>query len=84
MQKELLNVTGMTCGGCADKVTRALQAINGVKEVNVSVLEGKATVQFDEHLTSPDQLKTAVQHAGYGVASTAAAAKSDHKSGCCG
>jgi copper chaperone len=84
MQKEFLNVTGMTCGGCASKVTRALQAINGVKEVNVSVSEGKAVIQFDEHLTSADQLKAAVQHAGYGVESTVAAPRPGGRSGCCG
>jgi len=67
MQTELLNVTGMTCGGCASKVTHALKAIRGVGDVRVSLPAGEATVQFDERVTSPDQLKSAVKGAGYGV-----------------
>lgn len=83
MQKELLNVTGMSCDGCAGKVTRALQAVNGVKEVNVSVSEGKVAVQFDERLTSSGQLKAAVRRAGYSVEPAAVPARPG-KGCCCG
>jgi copper chaperone CopZ len=57
MQTELLKVTGMTCGGCTGTVTRALQAVTGVGGVNVSLSAGEATVQYDERLASPEQLK---------------------------
>lgn len=67
MQTEVLKITGMTCGGCANSVTQALKAINGVNDVKVSLLSGEAAVQFDERLTTPDQLKSAVIVAGYGV-----------------
>jgi copper chaperone len=85
MRKELLNVTGMTCGGCAGKVMRALQAVNGVKEVEVSLREGKAAVQFEENLTSPEQLKGAVRQAGYSVEPAEGARPASCKGrGCCG
>lgn len=84
MQTELLKVTGMTCGGCASKVTHALKAIPGVSDVKVSFSAGEATVQYDERLTSPEQLKSAVTGAGYGV-DVANDAHSHHsKGGCCG
>jgi copper chaperone len=67
MKSELLKVTGMTCGGCISNVTQALKAITGVGDVNVSLAAGEATVQFDEKLTSPEQLQSAVKGAGYGV-----------------
>ena len=67
MQTERLKVTGMTCGGCAGNVTMALKGVNGVSDVNVSLAAGAATVKFDERLTSPEQLKSAVRRAGYGV-----------------
>jgi copper chaperone len=70
MQTELLKVTGMTCGGCASAVTKVLKAVSGVSEVTVSLSTGEAAVQYDEHLTSPDQLKSAVKGAGYGVNAT--------------
>ena len=83
MQSELLKVTGMTCGGCISNVTKALKAINGVGDVKVSLSAGEATVQYDERLTSPDQLKSAVKGAGYGVGTTNAAQKPQGKGGCC-
>jgi copper chaperone len=52
MQTELLKVTGMTCGGCTSTVTDALQAVNGLGEVIVSLSAGEAAVQYDERLTS--------------------------------
>ena len=84
MQTELLKVTGMTCGGCTSSVTKALKAIAGVGEVKVSLSAGEATVQYDERLTSPDQLKSAVKGAGYGVDATNAAHSRQSKGGCCG
>ena len=84
MQTELLKVTGMTCGGCTSTVTNALKAITGVGDVNVSLSAGEATVQYDERLTSPEQLKSAVKGAGYGVDSTTTAQKPQGKGGCCG
>ncbi len=83
MQTELLKVTGMTCGDCTSKVTHALKAVSGVSDVKVSLAAGAATVQFDERLTSPEKLKSAVKVAGYGVDTTNTAQKPQGK-GCCG
>jgi copper chaperone len=84
MQTELLKVTGMTCGGCTSNVTDALKAINGVRDVKVSLSASEATVQYDERLTSSDQLKSALKNAGYGVDGTSTAPGRQSKGGCCG
>ncbi|WP_047536710.1 heavy-metal-associated domain-containing protein [Methylotenera versatilis] len=83
MQAEIIQVTGMTCGGCTSNVTQALKTVNGVNDVTVSLSDGKATVQYDEKLTSPEQLKSAVIGAGYGVDTSNTAQQSQGK-GCCG
>ena len=83
MQTELLKVTGMTCGGCISNVTHALKAVDGVGDVNVSLAAGEATVQYNEQLTSPDQLKSAVKDAGYGVDMSNAGPGRQSKGGCC-
>ena len=67
MQTEIIKVTGMTCGGCSSVVTKTLKAVNGVNEVDVSLSTAEAVVQYDETLTSPEELKFAVKEAGYGV-----------------
>lgn len=84
MQTELLKVTGMTCGSCTGSVTHALKAIAGVGDVEVSLSVGEATVQYDERLTSPEQLKSAVKGAGFGVDATNTAQKPQGKGCCCG
>ena len=84
MQTEHMNVTGMTGGGCTSKVSRALKAVAGVGDVDVSLATGKTTVQYDEHLTSPDQLKSAVKSAGHGVDAAPAGTAKKSKGGCCG
>jgi copper chaperone len=84
MQTEHLSVTGMTCGGCVTKVTRALKAAAGVGDVKVSLSSGDVAVQYDEKLTSPGQLQLAVTGAGYGVHGIHATHQEQSKGGCCG
>ena len=84
MQTADLKVTGMTCGGCVSKVTKALKGVTGVIEASVSLSAGEAKVQFDEGSTSPSQLKLAVQQAGYGVGAGKPEPGSKPKGGCCG
>ncbi len=84
MQTEQIQVSGMTCGGCANNVTRALNAIPGVGDVKVSLSSGEATVQYDERRASPEQLKSAVKSAGYGVDVVKGAHSRPAKGGCCG
>ncbi len=82
MLTEHFKVTGMTCGGCANNVARALKEVRGVGDVDVSLSAGEATVQYNERLTSSEQLKSAVKGAGYGVDVTNAA-HAPTKGGCC-
>lgn len=82
MQTEQLKVTGMTCGGCVSNVTRTLKAVTGVGDVNVSLSAGEASVQYDERLTTPEELRSAVISAGYGVDVTGTV-RSRQSKGCC-
>lgn len=83
MQTEQIKVTGMTCGGCSSNVTKALRAVNGVDNVIVSLSDANATVQYDEKLTSPELLKSAIREAGYGIDASTTPQQSLGK-GCCG
>lgn len=40
-----LKVSGMTCGHCAAAVTKAVEAVPGVDEVNVDLERGEVRVQ---------------------------------------
>jgi copper chaperone CopZ len=82
MQTEILKVTGMTCDGCTSKIAHSLKALAGVHDVVVSLSAGEAAVRYDEHLTSPGQMKSAVKGAGYGADETNATHGQQGK-GCC-
>ena len=68
MEQAVINVEGMTCGGCVASVTKAIQRLNGVEQANVS-LEGKiASVIYDKEKTNEAEIEQAVRDAGYDVA----------------
>ena len=65
METTILNIKGMTCMGCVSSVTRVLKAAPGVREAQVTLEPGQAKVEFDAALINPEQLKAAVDDAGY-------------------
>ena len=64
-----LAVTGMTCTGCVNAVTRVLSRVPGVAAVQVDLAAGRAEVGGSAR---PDDLLAAVRKAGYGAALLAA------------
>jgi copper chaperone len=61
----VLNIKGMTCGGCENRVKGALTACKGVKEVHVSHKDGKAIVHIDKGKANKEQLIEAVEKVGF-------------------
>ena len=66
-----LVVGGMTCGGCAGNVQRALEAVTGVASADVDHVEGNANIAHSG--VDKSDLEAAVTSAGYSVGETAAA-----------
>lgn len=66
-QSTLLEIDGMTCGGCVASVTRVLQAVPGVTEAVVTLSPARAKVRFDASRTDLSALSAAVQAAGFEV-----------------
>jgi copper chaperone CopZ len=65
---DTLNITGMSCQMCVKHVTRALQNVNGVSDVTVSLEPGTATVTYNPELAGIEAFRSAVSEAGYAVA----------------
>ena len=61
-------IRGMTCASCVSHVTRALEGVRGVEEVNLNLATEKATVMLEPKAVDLDDLVEAVEDAGYGVA----------------
>jgi cation-transporting ATPase V len=67
-EKELnLDVIGMTCGSCVQRVEKALLKQPGVLEAKVNLATAEATVRLAEHAAPFDALKAAVQSRGYDI-----------------
>ena len=77
MKTEKYNVTGMTCAACQANVTRCVQKLDGVEDVNVSLLANQMTVSYDEHKLRPENIISAVEGAGYGASSMEKALEKD-------
>ena len=67
MTKEKYTVTGMTCAACQANVTRCVQKLDGVEDVDVSLLANQMTVSYDETKVDPEKITSAVEKIGYGA-----------------
>ncbi len=65
MARTTLTVSGMTCNHCVHSVKSALEDVAGVRSARVDLDAGNALVDYDDALTSPRELTTAVADAGY-------------------
>ena len=63
---KVLTVEGMMCAHCTGRVQKALEAVEGVKEVSVSLEDKTAAVQLEKEV-SDQVLTAAVTDAGYEV-----------------
>lgn len=67
MEKIVLQVVGMTCGGCASSVRDVLMALDGVNSVEVDLHGGKVTVERGAGQPSNEALVEAIEDAGFDV-----------------
>jgi copper ion binding protein len=65
MKKITLNVTGMSCAHCVNKVEKALQGLQGVEKSKVNLKKEIAKVKYDETALTLESLTAAVKEAGY-------------------
>ena len=61
-----LELTGMTCAACANRIEKKLNRLDGVT-ATVNYATEKANVSFDPAVASPDALIAAVESIGYGA-----------------
>ena len=66
MMKKLINIEGMSCNHCVAHVKEALEGINGVKIIDVSLDNNNALVETE---VDNDVLINAIEEEGYEVKS---------------
>jgi copper chaperone len=68
MTEKTLKVPEMSCGHCKAAIEGELNRLSGVERSNADVEKGTVEVTFDEGKLSTEQLKAAIEEAGYTVA----------------
>lgn len=63
--KEAIKIEGMSCGHCVMRVKKAIEGLEGVKKVDVSLENKQAVVEFDEGKTNVEKIKAVVKETGY-------------------
>lgn len=67
MKESTYNVSGMTCASCSAAVQRAVNKLDGVDHAEVNLATEALHVQYDESKLGFDEIKSAVENAGYGL-----------------
>jgi copper ion binding protein len=66
-EKKTLTVEGMSCNHCKNAVEKATRALPGVMAAEVDLAAKTLKVDFDATKSSLDDIKKAVEDAGYTV-----------------
>ncbi|AZS15506.1 heavy metal translocating P-type ATPase [Paenibacillus lutimineralis] len=67
-----LQITGMTCAACANRIEKGLSKMDGVTSANVNFALEKANVTYDPTKVDRKNLEVTIQKLGYGTVSEVA------------
>lgn len=60
-----MQITGMTCAACANRIEKGLSKLEGVQNANVNFAMERATVTYDPNKTDVSQMEQSIQKLGY-------------------
>ena len=67
MKETNLKIEGMHCTGCSTRLEKILNNLEGVETAKVSLEEKKATIKYDETKINIENIKEAIEDAGFKV-----------------
>jgi len=70
MKDIVLQISGMSCGHCLNAVNQAIHSVAGVEVRSVRI--GRAELRVPEGRVSEEQVRAAIEEAGYKVEALAA------------
>ena len=74
-----LKIKAMDCPSCAMNVENAVRKLNGIAEINVDFIIGKAAIKYDPSLINTSEIREAIEKAGYTALEDG---KDDHEVSC--
>jgi len=67
MENQVLNIRGMTCAACAQRIEKAVRKLSGIEQANVNLASEKLFVEFDKDTIPLQSIKEVVGKIGYEV-----------------
>ena len=65
MNQIMLAIGGMTCAACSARVEKALSKAEGVETVSVNLATERASISYDEAVTTIENILEVITKAGY-------------------
>ena len=62
-----LQITGMTCAACANRIEKGLKKMDGVEQASVNLALEKSTITYDPSKLSEEDFEKKIEALGYGV-----------------
>lgn len=63
----ILDVKGMTCGGCEKAVKGVLHDLDGVDRVDVALKSGKVDIAYNNEIVTLEKIIEEIEDIGYDV-----------------
>ncbi|MDR1563449.1 MAG: heavy metal translocating P-type ATPase [Oscillospiraceae bacterium] len=67
MESKILDIRGMTCAACAQRIEKIVGRLEGVAQANVNLASEKLFVEYDSSKVELDTIKSAVAKIGFEV-----------------
>ncbi|WP_141603759.1 heavy metal translocating P-type ATPase [Terrilactibacillus laevilacticus] len=62
-----LQIKGMTCAACANRIEKGMKKLHGVEEANVNFALEKSIIKYDSELTDVETFEKKIKDLGYDV-----------------
>ena len=64
VRTETVQVTGIRCEGCVQRLGLALEPLDGLEQANANLM-GQVTVSWDDERLARDEIVSALERAGF-------------------
>lgn len=65
MKKELVDIAGMTCSACSNRIEKVVNKMPGVESMNVNLLKNNGYVTYDENIVDLPTIMSKVEKMGF-------------------
>ena len=67
MEQLVLQISGIGCGGCEQRIQKALSRLEGVRNSSADYRSGEVRVVYDPSRTSSETVRACIVQSGYEV-----------------